>query len=455
MWADGDGLVHALFHEGRLRPLVASVATEAARYHGLSAALPAAIPFERRIRDLYGYEAMFAADLRPVLDAGAWRVEAPLAPRTGPPPRGPAAPEWIESPDDDGRVHVETGPVGGPLPGFRIRATLRGTDIARLELAHGHTHRGVLARGRGLPVRDGARLAGRIASEGGVAHATAFCRAAETALGLAVPPRAVALRALAAECERAASHAAVFVRAAEAAGCGLLASAFAAVREDWHAASETAFGTRLPAATLVPGGVAADLASDGAVALRAAASRTEGALPDLARAYEGIGSLARRLGGCGRVTAADALRHVAGGVVARASGGTFDARRLLGEAAVTVPPTSEAGTADARYRLRLAGLGAASARVRTLLDALPPGPLAAEPGPPPGAGEGIGCAEAPEGDVWHVLTFEPDGTIGTWFARDPAIGHASLLALAARDAPAALLAPIAHSFGLRPEPVDL
>ena len=50
------------------------------------------------------------------------------------------------------------------------------------------------------------RIAGRTSGDSTVAYAFAFCRAVEAALGIAVPPRGVALRGVMAELERIANH---------------------------------------------------------------------------------------------------------------------------------------------------------------------------------------------------------------------------------------------------------
>ena len=58
----------------------------------------------------------------------------------------------------------------------------------------------------GATLERGAKLAGRTSGDSTVAYALAFARAAEAALGIEAPPRAVHLRALMAELERIANH---------------------------------------------------------------------------------------------------------------------------------------------------------------------------------------------------------------------------------------------------------
>ncbi len=461
LWADGD-FVNALFHEGRHRPVVTAVAAEGLRYRGLSLRLPAAIPYERRIRDLHGLEAMFAADLRPLLDHGAWASDAPLARHPGPASRSAVPVEWLDRDGaDDGLVHVEQGPIGGPLPGMRLRATLAGSTVRRAEIHHGFLHRGLVAACAGRTVAEACRIAGRVDAMSGVAHALAFSRAVEQALGVVPTPRVVLLRVLAVEAEHAASGATLIARGAEAVGSALFATKAAALASFWRDVNGTAFGHRFASGFVVPGGVARPLGPRGGEALGDAVVRTARETVDLARLYESVSGPARALGSSGVVSAVDAIAFSSGGAVARASGLGFDLRHAAGspvEPFASVPSTTGQGTADARYRLRLAGLGQSASRIRLVLGALGSGERE-DPVPsaalPPGPGDGIGGVEGPDGDIWHVVSLDADLRVTASFIRDPAVAHAALFERAVRNASHDLLPAIAHSFGLRAEAIDL
>src|SRR5262249_62252053 len=101
--------------------------------------------------------------------------------------------------------------AGGPVravilePGYS-RSTANGETIVRLEERLGYVHKGIESLVSGAAIAQAARLAGRTSGDSTVAYAFAFARAVETALGVEVPPRAIALRALMAELERLANH---------------------------------------------------------------------------------------------------------------------------------------------------------------------------------------------------------------------------------------------------------
>ena len=462
LWADG-AFVNALFHEARRRPVVTSVVPEGLRYRGLSARLPAAIAYERRIRDLYGLEAMSAADLRPILDHGAWTNDAPCAIPPGPPPRTTLPVEWLDGGErDEGFVHVERGPVGGPLRGLRLRATLAGPVVRRAELHGGTLHRGIAAAVVGLPVQDACARVERIDALAGVSHALCFSRAVEAASGREPAAASVILRVVASEWERVVAVAAVLSDAADAAGCGVLAAHATAIVSRFRDVALDAFGHRFARGFVVPGGVSRPIGAAGRLALSDAVASLGREGTTLARLYEGRFGLARLLGASGAVTAADAGELSAGGPVARASGLGFDVRSTAsgggGEPFATLAPTTEHGTADARFRLRIASLAQSATRILAALEALATtdvrAALATPLPPSAGPGDGIGVAEAPEGDLWHVLGLDPDGRVASLFVRDPTVAHAALFERAACGVGHALLPLVAHSFALRAGAID-
>ena len=102
---------------------------------------------------------------------------------------------------------IAVGPVhAGIIEPGHFRFTASGETVVRLEQRLGYTHKGIEGLMRGASVERAAELAGRVSGDSTVAYAYAFSRAAEAALQLAVPARAVWLRALLAELERLANH---------------------------------------------------------------------------------------------------------------------------------------------------------------------------------------------------------------------------------------------------------
>lgn len=407
LWAETNQ-VHALFRD-EADILAASVVVEAGRYPALSPARPAAALFERMISDLWGHVADGGLDDRAWLDHGRWPLAHPLSPRPGLP--GGAVPPAFVALDDPELMQIPLGPIHGLIdePGH-LRITAHGETVLRAEARLGYAHKGTLALMRGKSPRTAARFVARLAAEATVAHALAFARATEAALDVAAPPRAAALRMVMAELERIATHLDDAARLADAAGLALLHATAGQQREVLLRAADRAFGHRLMMDLVVPGGVAADLAPDGAAAIGEALDTLAMALPGLWRRLD---PLLARLDGIGVIAATDAP-----GVVGRATGGGFDARALdhayaaLGLARLT----EHAGDAAARCRVRLAEIADSLRMLRVLLTRLPEGP--ASIALQSDSGEGIGCAESPRGAIWHWLRLD-HGQIAAAFPCDP------------------------------------
>jgi Ni,Fe-hydrogenase III large subunit len=427
LWAE-PGFVHAAFlDEAGGGLLLASTTPVEGRYPALSPARPGATLLERAVRDLWGYAAEGGGEPRPLLDHGRWPLSRPLAahpgPRTGPPEEAPVLPAGAE-----GLHQIPLGPVRDGTPAH-LRLTVQGEAVQRMEARLGYAHRGILSLMQGRSPRAAARFAARIAADSAVAHAWAFAMAAEAATATAPPPRAVALRGAMAELERIACHLRDLSRVAEVAGMGWPASRFGLLREGVLRATARAFGSRLLLDAVVPGGVQADLAAEGAGALLAALRVVEAELPGLEAVLEGTPSFRDRLAGIGVVPPDLAARLAAGGVAGRASGRGFDARRDLNHAPyygfAPEVPVLEAGDALARTRLRLAELRDSLVLAQRMLPTLPEGETLVAL--PQRGGEGVGCAEGPRGEVLAWMALDDGGLIRAVFQRDPAWAHWPLL----------------------------
>lgn len=453
MWADAQA-VHALFRDdrdGALLPASVPVADQA--YPALSPWRPAAAWFERAISDLWGHAARGGRDARPWLDHGSWEVVAPLAPRPLAPhplarPGAPLPAEFLPC-EAEGVDQIPHGPLPpGIAEAGQFRAFARGEQVLRLEARLGYLHKGIAGLMRGKSPRAAATFAARLAGDATVAHAIAFARAAEVACHVATPPRAAALRGVAAEAERIAMHLADLDRLARAAGAALPAARFQWHREAFLRAGAVAFGHRLMMDVVVPGGVAIDLAPDGAAVLRAAAATLGRELPELAGLCAGLSA---RLQGVAIVPPGLAALLAAGGPAGRASGSAGDLRRAPGYRPYhdlnVVPASADAASGDAAARLsvRLAELRESCRLLRTLLADLPEGILLAAL--PMVSAEGIGWAEGPRGDIWTWLRLE-GGQVASAFPRDPGWLHLPLLEQAMRTTGLSDLGIALASFGL-------
>ena len=454
-WADTH-LVHALLHDRAGGAMLAvSVPVDAGFYPTLSQARPASAWFERAIRDLWGHHAEDGRDGRPWLDHGAWALHAPLSARPVAVSGQPEPAEFV-APDATHQYQIPLGPVlDGIAEPAQFRLTVAGERVARLEARLGHAHKGTLALMRGKSPRVAARFAARLAGDATVAHAIAFARAAEAASGVAAPSRAVTLRAIMAEIERIASHLSDLAALAEAAGFVPALAPLAWLREHTYRAAGAAFGHRLMMDAVVPGGVVADIAPDGADAIRRLARAVLDGLPDLRRLFAAP-SLAERLDGRGLLAPALATSLAVGGPAGRASGWGLDLRRDLEEPPYDMHrldvPLTRAGDAAARVAARFTEIAQSAALLPDLLAALPTGPLTVQL--PPVGGEGFGWAEGARGEVWHWMRLE-GGQIMAAFARDPGWLLWPALEAACVGAALADVPLVVASFGATVSGVDL
>src|SRR5580658_11042716 len=179
---------------------VASLECPDGTFPSVGALHPPAIRFERAIQSLYGLLPVGAPDARPWLDLGFWDMQYPLGIRQ-PPPDVRAAYAFL--PTEGESLHqIPVGPVhAGIIEPGHFRFTASGETVVRLEQRLGYTHKGIEGLMIGANLERAVQIAGRVSGDSTVAYAYAFSRAAEAALELVVPDRAVFLRALLAELE--------------------------------------------------------------------------------------------------------------------------------------------------------------------------------------------------------------------------------------------------------------
>jgi Ni,Fe-hydrogenase III large subunit len=382
---------------------------------------PPALRLERSIQDLFGLKAEGLPDPRPWLDHHRWGVRFPLGPRIDALPS--AAPYPFLTAQGDGLHQIAVGPVhAGIIEPGHFRFTASGETVVRLEQRLGYTHKGIEGLMAGADPARGAELAGRVSGDSAVAYAYAFARAVEAALQIAVPDRAVWLRALAAELERLANHLGDIGAICNDASFALMHAHTSVLRETVLRAADTAFGHRLMRDVIVPGGVARDLGANGIEAIQAALDNIRLRFPALVELYDNTASLQDRTVDTGMLKPALAGQYAAGGYVGRASGRSFDARRSLAyppydSLRFEVPVLNE-GDVNARVWIRVREVEQSLALIDQILTRLPNGPVRADVAKRGGAREGMAVVEGFRGDVLVWLRLN-DGRIERCHLRDP------------------------------------
>lgn len=418
-WGE-PGMVHvALREHGSGTTGILSLETTDGSFPSLGRDCLPARRLERAINDLVGLQPEGAPDERGWLDHGKWSVRHPLGYRAA--PQEPQRYEFL--PVEGESLHqIPVGPVhAGIIEPGHFRFTCSGETIVRLEARLGYVHKGIESLMLGAPLEHGAKLAGRCSGDTTVAYATAFALAAEQISGTEVPLRAQYLRAVMLELERIANHLGDIGGVCNDAAFSLMLANCAVLRERVLRAADAAFGHRLMMDCVVPGGVAVDLAPKAQRELEKLIKRLGKEFPDIVALYEDTASLQDRTVRTGMVRHDLAMQFGAGGYVGRASGRSFDARKILPWAPYDTlafeTPLLQRGDVDARIRIRIAEVEESLKLLKQLLAALPEGELRAEVRPR--AGEGTAMVEGFRGDIFVWLRLGADGTVSRIHLRDP------------------------------------
>lgn len=374
-------------------------------YPSVGAVHAPAIRLERAVRDLFRLNAVGLPDTRPWLDHGANPAAYPFLPVEG-----------------ESLHQIPVGPVhAGIIEPGHFRFTADGETVVRLEQRLGYVHKGIDYLMHGATLEQAARLAGRTSGDSTVAYGFAFARAVEMALGVELPQRAVWLRGVMAELERIANHLGDFGAICNDASFSIMLAHCGMLRERVLRTAAACFGHRLMMDCIVPGGIAADLAPDGAAALRALVDEIRAQFPALVELYDKTASLQDRTVGTGIVSAELARRFGAGGHVGRASGRDFDARRSVGYAPYDqlhfeVPVRTD-GDVNARVWIRIKEIEQSLSLIEQMSSQLPDGELRVAVAPA-GPCEGVALAEAFRGDVLVWLRLDARGHIDRCHLRD-------------------------------------
>jgi Ni,Fe-hydrogenase III large subunit len=421
LWGEPATVHLAIMDERTGEIVVVSLYCPDKSYPSIGMRHPPALRLERAVNDLFGLSAEGLPDTRPWLDHCRWGVRFPLGDRIDAMPN--AAPYRFLPVEGDGLHQIAVGPVhAGIIEPGHFRFTASGETVVRLEERLGYTHKGIEGLLIGADLERAVQLAGRVSGDSTVAYAYAFSQAAEAALELVVPDRAVWLRALLAELERLANHLGDIGAICNDASFTLIHAHCSVLRENVLRASHHAFGHRLMRDIIVPGGVTRDLTNEGTEMIRATLDNIRLRFPALVELYDNTASLQDRTVDTGVLKPALAKQYAVGGYVGRASGRSFDARRILAyppynSLRFDVPVLNE-GDVNARVWIRVREVEQSLSLIDQILDRLPEGPSATHAGHQREAREGMAIVEGFRGDVLAWLRLR-DGRVERCHMRDP------------------------------------
>jgi Ni,Fe-hydrogenase III large subunit len=382
---------------------------------------PPALRLERTVNDLFGLSAEGAPDPRPWPDHNCWGVRFPLGDRID--ALSKPAPYRFLPAEGDGLHQIAVGPVhAGIIEPGHFRFTASGETVVRLEERLGYTHKGIEGLMAGANLERATQFAGRVSGDSTVAYAYAFSRATEATLELVVPDRAIWLRALLAELERIANHLGDIGAICNDASFVLMHAHCSVLREIVLRAANAAFGHRLMRDIIVPGGVTRDLDDEGQKIIQTTLDNIRRRFPALVELYDNTASLQDRTVDTGVLKSALARQYAAGGYIGRASGRSFDARRILAyppydRLRFEVPVLHE-GDVNARVWIRVREVEQSLSLIDQILNRLPEGALRADAPHRRETREGMAIVEGFRGDVLVWLRLR-DGRIERCHLRDP------------------------------------
>ncbi len=421
LWGESSTVHMAIMDEATADIAVVSLECPDHTYPSVGMHHPPALRLERAVNDLFGLTAQGLPDSRPWLDHHRWGVRFPLGNRID--AISKAVPYRFLPVEGDGLHQIAVGPVhAGIIEPGHFRFTASGETVVRLEQRLGYTHKGIEGLMTGADLDRAVQLAGRVSGDSTIAYAYAFSRAAEAALELVVPDRAVWLRALLAELERLANHLGDIGAICNDASFTLIHAHCSVLRESVLRASHRAFGHRLMRDIIMPGGVARDLDHEAKESIRAALDNIRRRFPQLVELYDNTASLQDRTVDTGVLKPALARQYAAGGYIGRASGRPFDARRNLAyppydSLRFDVPVLNE-GDVNARVWIRVREVEQSLSLINQILERLPEGPLITPAGFRPEPREGMAIVEGFRGDILVWLRLR-DGRVERCHLRDP------------------------------------
>lgn len=420
LWVDDDAAHMGLGVPALGLRIIVSVPLQRGNFPSVAKNHAAAIRLERTLRDLHGVEPKGLSDQRNWIDHGKWPSPPPS--RKNAAARPDTAYTFLAA-EGEGLHQIAVGPVhAGIIEPGHFRFSVNGEAVVRLEERLGYAHKGIEALCDGADIATTARLAARISGDSTVAYSYAFALAIEAALGWQPQPRAVLLRGIMAELERLSHHVNDVGAICNDASMVVLHAHCTLLREDILQTASQCFGHRMMMDRIVPGGVTADLSTEGAAAIEALLMRCAAGFEAVVRVYDEAPSLQDRTATTGAVSASLAARFGAGGHVGRASGRAFDTRKAFPYAPYekldfTVAQRSE-GDVNARVWIRIEEVRSSMGLIRQMLTLLAPGPIRS-PIPKARTGESAAMVESFRGDVFVSVRLDEAARLAKFHARDP------------------------------------
>ncbi len=365
---------------------------------------PAALWTEREIWERYGILPKGHPDLRPILQPEQDAL------------RGVAK--------GSGVFYLPLGPVRGDVnESVSFLFDTIGEQIMHMQPQLFYKQRDIEQLAIGQEPQDVLLLAERISGTSTVAHATAFCRATEQAMGWQTDPHVELERALYGELERLYNHAHDFAQMASTSGMTVGQAQLSRVKEECLRLNAALTGSRyLRNAVRLAERSGVDFAEISDY-VQTSLSQVDSRLQRFTSLLLHTPTFVDRLRTTGILQKDWATQYGVVGPVARACGAAVDSRLdyLLplyqGTGYQIALPEMPTGDAYDRFLVRLLEWNNSVAIVRQILDELQGQKTPKDFGTSPKRFLGIGMAESPRGRVAHVVRIDHTGSITYWGIR--------------------------------------
>jgi membrane-bound hydrogenase subunit alpha len=333
--------------------------------------------------------------------------------------------------------HVPVGPIHPALkePVY-FEFEISGERIIDVDVKLGHVHRAVEWASRKRNPIQILYLAERICGICSYCHPAAFTLAVEAIGDIKVPERAEYLRVIQGELERITSHLLWAGVAAHEIGFDTVLFLTWEIREKALDLTEYLCGNRVTKGIITIGGIRRDITKDMIPRIQKDLNFFKKSYNKLAHVFLDDKTIKMRSQNCGILTKEDALKLCAVGPTTRASGIKKDVRVdssyfAYGDLDIEyITPATLTGEINGdvydRIIQRLLEVKQSIDLIEQSIDEIPSGEIVSEPKIPKLLsqlkklnGEGIGCHEAPRGEVIHYVKLTGEEAPFTWKVRAP------------------------------------
>jgi len=314
---------------------------------------------------------------------------------------------------DNGREQNETFivPIGPQHPALKepghFEFSVDGEIVQSATARLGYAHRGIEKATEERTWVQSQYILERVCGICSHIHAVAYCQGVETLAGVEISPKAMAIRALAAELERIHSHMLWLGVAAHEAGFDTLFMYTWRDRETVMDLLEGLSGNRVNYSVNLLGGVKFDVSPELKEAILKGVDFLEERNKHYLDVVTGDEAFLRRTRGIGVMSDEEAERLGAVGPTARASGVARDVRIQAPYAAYDIFPVELVIETDgdllARFVVRIRELFESFRLIREIVNNLPEGDLTVRMPRKVKAGETVSRVEAPRGELFYFI----------------------------------------------------